>query len=188
MQRASVLSLLNEHRPFDRTEEAALRQILAFVEKYSDCFERECKPGHITGSAWIVDASNQCALLTHHRKLGRWLQPGGHADGDADILRVAWREAKEETGIERLEPVSREIFDVDVHPIPATQDVPAHRHFDIRFAFVAPPGATLRPSSESFSLAWVKLECLDDYSNEESLMRMKRKWLEQNGTSKKLSP
>src|SRR5215510_11521790 len=95
---------------------AALRQ---FVAANPNCFERSLQIGHVTGSAWIVDLDRTHALLTHHRKLNKWLQLGGHADGDPDILRVALREAREESNLDAIRPVSENIFDVDIHVIPA---------------------------------------------------------------------
>src|SRR6056297_1200916 len=98
------------------------------------CFERSnFQPGHVTGSAWLVDDSGENVLLTHHRKLDAWLQLGGHSDGDPDTAAVARREAEEESGL-AVELVSRDILDVDVHEIPARKSDPAHFHFDVRFA------------------------------------------------------
>ena len=105
---------------------------IRFIEEHPDCLLRSCLSGHLTGSAWIVDASRTRTLLTHHRKLDKWLQPGGHADGQADPLGVALREAEEECGV-AVRPVSTAIFDVDRHLIPARGDVPAHYHYDLRF-------------------------------------------------------
>ena len=88
--------------------------------------------GHITGSAWVVDIAGNRVLLADHAKLGRWLQPGGHSDGDPDTLAVALREAREESGLD-VRALDDAIFDIDVHRIPARGDEPAHLHFDVRF-------------------------------------------------------
>ncbi|MDZ7646212.1 MAG: NUDIX hydrolase [Cytophagales bacterium] len=95
-------------------------------------------PGHITGSAWIVDPSNTQALLVHHAKLNKWVQPGGHADGDENILQVALREAEEETGLKNFKVLSDPPFDVDIHLIPERADFPEHFHFDIRYLLKHP--------------------------------------------------
>ncbi len=129
---------------------AAAQQVRAFVLSTPDCFERSHLAGHITGSAWLLDPTGQRALLTLHHKL----QPGGHADGDADTLRVALREAQEESGITGIEPLDGAIFDVDVHPIPARGEVPAHLHYDIRYLLRA-PHARFCISDESDELAWL---------------------------------
>src|ERR1019366_3306840 len=115
--RTPLLDKLRAYRPSDAHEARMAEQLRLFVEAHADCFERSLAIGHVTGSAWIVDRDRTHTLLTHHRKLDKWLQLGGHADGDLDILRVALREAREESGLEAIRPVSEEIFDVDIHTI-----------------------------------------------------------------------
>ncbi len=105
----------------------------AFIDSHPDCFERSCQVGHITGSAWIVNRAGDRVLLTHHRKLGRWLQPGGHSDGDPDTLEVALREAREESGLD-VRALDEAIFDLDVHLIPARGHEPAHLKHPLIFS------------------------------------------------------
>lgn len=149
-----------------------------FVRAHSDCFERTCRVGHVTGSAWVLSPDRRQVLLVRHRKLGRWLQPGGHADGDPDVLAVALREAQEETGLERLGLLPGALgglpLDVDVHAIPARPGEPAHLHHDVRFLLLAQPGQTLRRSEESEDLAWFERVQLAEVSDEESLLRLER--------------
>lgn len=155
---------------------SSAEQVRAFVVREPACFERATTEGHITGSAWLLDDDLQRCLLTHHRKLNRWLQLGGHCDGDSDVLRVAMREAFEESGIAGIRPLSTEIFDVDVHEIPANPAEPAHLHFDVRFALVAPRGAGFTVSAESHDLAWVPRDEVDRYPTDCSVLRMASKW------------
>ena len=139
-------------------------------------FHRDHFPGHITASCWIMDEHNQFALLTHHAKLNRWLQPGGHADGDEDVLAVAWREAQEETGLKSLRLASDEIFDIDIHPIPARHDFPQHDHYDIRFLFHASMHEPLTITEESIDLAWKQVNALPVLTDHnESILRMAEK-------------
>ena len=147
---------------------------MSFFQANPDGLWRTCRPGHLTGSAWIVSPDRSCVLLTHHHKLGKWLQPGGHADGDPDPLSVALREAAEECGLAGLRPVSRDLFDFDRHEIPARGDEPAHWHFDFRFLIEADPSEPLRISAESRDLAWVGLARVADLNPEESMARMVR--------------
>ena len=147
----------------------------AFVRGHPDCFDRSCPPGHVTGSAWIVSADHRTVLLTLHRKLGRWLQLGGHADGDPDPLRVALREAREESGIEHFSVVGDGPLDVDVHEIPAYGRDAAHLHYDVRWLLVAPAGQAVRVSDESHALRWVAVGDLDAVLDETSLRRMARR-------------
>src|SRR5436305_5487357 len=121
MHRHPVTTLLRDHaaRALDAHEAAMVADTIRFVETHPDCLLRSCVPGHLTGSAWIVSADRQRTLLTHHHKLDKWLQLGGHADGDGDLLAVALREAQEESGLTRLRPVATAIYDFDRHWIPA---------------------------------------------------------------------
>ncbi len=152
-------------------------RVLSFIRHVPDCFCREHAEGHITGSAWLLDPQGEKSLLTLHRKLGRWLQPGGHADGDADTLRVALREAEEESGIAGISPLSHEIFDVDIHEIPARPATgePAHLHYDIRYLLQA-PSQDFHLSDESDALAWFSASELSALHPEESIRRMLRLW------------
>lgn len=126
-----------------------------FIREHEDCFERSCSEGHITGSAWLVNPAGDKALLTLHHKLKRWMQTGGHADGDPEPLRVALREAEEESGIGGITPVRDEIFDIDIHEIPARPHTGerAHYHYDVRYLLQA-PHESFSISPESDALAW----------------------------------
>ncbi|MBA8886434.1 8-oxo-dGTP pyrophosphatase MutT (NUDIX family) [Dokdonella fugitiva] len=138
---------------------------------------RERHSGHLTGSAWLVSADGERVLLTHHRKLDRWLQLGGHADGDADLARVALREAEEESGLLDLE-VEPAVFDLDRHRIPARGDEPEHWHYDVRFVVRARGSEAFVVGEESHALAWRDVaEIARDDAADVSLRRMARKWL-----------
>lgn len=174
MHRKKLLTLLEAHTPADKVEAAMLEETIQFVNQHSDCFERTLMVGHITGSAWIVDKTRTMAVLVHHRKLNRWFQPGGHCDGDSDVLNVAMKEAQEETGL-FVKPVDNQVFDVDIHLIPERKNEPAHYHYDIRFLLEAVPTQAFQLSSESKELRWVLLSEIAALNNSESIMRMVRK-------------
>lgn len=159
------------------TEEQRFKDQFLELLKEERCFERDhLNPGHITGSAWIVDKDFQFALLTHHAKLNRWLQPGGHADGDENVLRVALREAEEETGLVHLKTVDAQIFDLDIHTIPAKNDIAAHLHYDVRFLFIADLNEPLIITEESHDLQWIVMKDLEVLTgNNRSVMRMAEK-------------
>jgi 8-oxo-dGTP pyrophosphatase MutT (NUDIX family) len=154
--------LLRRHAPTDAKEATDLAEILAFLDRHPQPFDRGILEGHLTGSAVVVSAAGDRVLLLHHRKLRRWLQPGGHAEpGEREGEAVALREAREETGIEglALHPSARRPLDVDVHPIPARGDEPAHRHLDLRYLVVAPRDARLRRRvAEARALRWFTWE------------------------------
>ena len=139
--------------------------------------------GHFTGSAWLVSTDGERVLLTLHRKLGRWLQLGGHADGDGDLARVALREATEESGLAGL-AVEGMIFDVDRHPIPAHGTEPAHYHYDVRYVVRATSDERYTVSDESIDLRWWPVEeVIRDDSVDASLKRMANRWLDRAGAA-----
>ena len=142
---------------------------------HPDAFQRTHFPGHITGSAFLVDRTFTHTLLVHHGKLNRWLQPGGHADGDMDVAGVARREANEETGVYHLDLLATDIFDLDIHLIPARTDFPAHDHYDVRYLFCASMEEKVIVSEESHDVRWVPLADLERYNPEPSLLRLRDK-------------
>ena len=148
-----------------------------FAAAHVDCCERTCVPGHFTGSAWVVSADGERALLLHHRKLGIWVQPGGHADGDGDLAGVALREAEEETGLPGLR-IEGGVFDLDRHAIPARGDDPEHHHYDVRFVVRAGACEAFVVNEESHALAWLPVrDIAADPHADASVRRMARKWL-----------
>ena len=133
MHRNNLREKLEKYRPSNAEEVHARTLMLNFLNSHADCFERSCGIGHFTGSCWLENYDGTKFLLTLHRKIKIWLQLGGHADGDSDILRVALKEAHEESGLRHIEPVSPEIFDLSVHLVPEYKGIPAHYHYDVRF-------------------------------------------------------
>jgi 8-oxo-dGTP pyrophosphatase MutT (NUDIX family) len=174
-----VLKLLQAHAglSLDPHEAAMTAEVIRFAESQPECLHRSCVPGHLTGSAWVVSPDRKRTLLTHHHKLDKWLQLGGHADGDGDLLAVALREAREESGLTKLRVVSDQVFDVDRHWIPARKSEPGHYHHDLRFMIEGDPSEPLVISSESKELAWVDVAAVTTLNAEESMARMVRKTL-----------
>ena len=162
-------------------ELASAAQFTGFLQSHPAVFERSHRSGHFTGSAWLINADGMRVLLMHHRKLDRWLQPGGHADGNADLARVALREAREETGVTGLQ-VEHGIFDIDRHRIPARANEPEHWHYDVRYVVRASADERFVINQESQSLAWCPvIEIADQAGFDDSLRRMARKWLLRGG-------
>jgi 8-oxo-dGTP pyrophosphatase MutT (NUDIX family) len=175
VHRTQHLSLLKKYRARFPEEESACAELERFVIDNESCFDRELLIGHMTGSAWVVDKHCTKTLLTHHKKLNQWFQPGGHADGDSDVAAVAMREAIEETGLIDLEFVSNEIFDLDIHLIPERKDEPEHYHYDCRFLIRCGGDETYSISEESNDLAWIPFREIDRYTTEDSILRMVNK-------------
>ena len=172
-----TLTLLRAYAagPLDANEAAMAAEYAPFVTAHADCLLRTCVPGHLTASAWIVDRTRRWTLLTHHHQLDRWLQLGGHVDGNPDLLAAALREGLEESGLKSLVPVSPEILDVDRHVIPARKTEPEHFHYDVRFLIEGDRDEPLQISDESKDLAWVELSRVAELNPSESLARMVRK-------------
>jgi 8-oxo-dGTP pyrophosphatase MutT (NUDIX family) len=188
MHRRPLLEMLARYRAAFPTEAGVVDRMSRLVESHVDCFERTCRPGHITGAAWIVSPDRRRCLLTHHRKLDRWLQLGGHADGQWQIELVALREAREESGLPAFDlvPIDGMLIplDLDVHQIPARRDdcgrvvEDAHEHYDVRFLFIAHSGEPPHCSDESHEVAWFTPDEVSRRTNEESVLRMLHKALE----------
>lgn len=151
-------TLLYNYQPRFPEEHQFLQRCFWLLENHEDAFERSLDIGHFTASAWILNKNRDKALLTHHAKLDRWLQLGGHADGEKNLLQVALKEAQEESGLRSIQILSEAIFDIDIHEIPAREPEPAHDHYDIRFVFEADEQEPLVQNHESKALAWVDLK------------------------------
>ena len=158
-----------------------VENVLTFIVSETRPWSRATLAGHLTASAWVLDRTRSHAVLIHHRKLNRWLQPGGHfEDVDTSWHAAAQREVTEETGLAQfiVQPDNDELFDVDVHPISARKDEPAHFHYDLRFLFVADVDATLDRAlrvnlDEVHDCLWFSLtELANDLTMELSMRRM----------------
>lgn len=156
-------------------------EITRFIATTPRAWSRTTLEGHITASAWLLDRSRSHAALIHHRKLSLWLQPGGHVeDFDASWRAAAQREVTEETGLDRFiaQADDAKLFDVDVHPIPARPNEPAHFHYDLRFLFIADVDATVNRKlminkEEAHDCRWFALtELQNDSSLDASVRRM----------------
>ncbi len=175
MKRRLIQNLLNSYIPTD-DEIAYKESTIRFIESYKECFERTLSIGHITASCLLIDKNEERALLTHHKKLNRWFQLGGHCDGDHDVLRVAVKEAQEESGILDIVPVKSEIFDIDVHLIPGNKKEIAHFHYDIRFILKVNSDENIKKSSESNELRWINKDCQSLPTENQSVVRLFNKW------------
>ena len=177
MHRESLLRALKRYEELHPEDRARSAAITDFVRRREDCFLRSCLEGHITASGWVLSPDGRRFLLVHHKKLGTWLQPGGHADGEPDTVTVALNEAREESGLvdlEVIEPHDGELspLDVDVHTIPEYGGVAEHLHYDIRYLLRASKEGPLKVSAESHDVRWFGWREAGGLLEEESLRRM----------------
>ena len=175
----------------EATESQVLVELDRFLTDHPDALERSCVPGHITGSALVVNPSLDRVLLTLHAKLGKWLQLGGHADGEADVAAAALREAREESGREEIEFFPWEKLcglsddgedgetitpiDCDIHEIPGRGSVPSHLHYDVRYLCVLDDELPLHITAESKDLRWLALDEACALTSELSMLRQFKK-------------
>jgi len=158
-------------------EEEYRRVMLMFMANYPNCFDRSLVVGHFTGSAWLLNKDRSHALLMHHTKLNRWLQLGGHCDGNANVLEVAIREAQEESGIGSIVSLSQDLFDIDIHLIPERGNEKAHYHYDVRFLLGVTSDEQIVQNRESKELRWIPRDKKELPTDNPSILRMFHKWV-----------
>ncbi len=158
----------------DRTIVSRTLDLVAATDTPFD--RKQCAPGHITASAFVISPSAEHLLLIFHSKLGRWLQPGGHIDSsDPSLLAAATREAREETGLSDLSPLSQDIVHLDIHAIPPRgapgdeRHEASHEHFDVRYVFCS-RDAEPRPGSDALDARWVRLSQLPAIDTDASVL------------------
>lgn len=169
----NIYEILKQYKPSYPEEFVSKNKMLELIDTCDDCFFRTCRVGHFTASAFLLNKDKTHVCLMHHAKLDKWMQLGGHCDGDHDVLNVAIKEAQEESGIEKIKPIENDIFDIDIHLIPPNSTDDAHYHFDIRFLLHAYDNDTLIKNHESKELRWVKKY---DKNIPQNVFRMFEKW------------
>ena len=177
MDEFHLLDQLNLYVRYHDSEKEMRERMMEFIKTDPRCFENDNPNGHITASAWIFDPETQYVGLVFHKKLNKWLMPGGHSDGDPDTAAQALREAQEEFGGEGLVLSSEYIFDIDIHQLPEDlkRNVPPHLHYDVRFLIYGSSSIAPHLSDESQDVQWVALQDVPQYTTETSMLRMMKK-------------
>lgn len=178
---SSARAAISAYQPSDPRELGFRERMLALLELEAPFSRGHFTPGHLTASAFVISPSADEVLLILHRKLGIWVQPGGHIEtDDASLLDAARREIAEEVGLQLGADVTASIFDLDIHAIPARKSEPAHEHFDVRYCF----HSTTRDfvaSSEVADARWIELSKIDQLTSDESVLRAMRKLAQRAG-------
>jgi 8-oxo-dGTP pyrophosphatase MutT (NUDIX family) len=167
----TLAGLLSQYQPEDIVEKSYLKRFECLYAEGDVSFSRLNGERHFTASGWITDEKYEHVLLIEHRKLGRWLQPGGHADGNSDLFEVCLKEVREETGLTSFHAEPK-IFDLDIHKIPASKAHPSHDHYDVRFHIIADKGQRLLNNHEVLSVKWFELEEVKEEFTDPSIARM----------------
>jgi 8-oxo-dGTP pyrophosphatase MutT (NUDIX family) len=179
---ATLITQLEQYQPWDATESAHQAAILELLRSNSAAFDRHAyQPGHITGSTWILAEETEQVALIFHRRINRWLQPGGHAEpGENNGVSTALREAAEELGL-MIDPARASLFDLDVHRIPATATQPEHSHFDLRY-LCRIEHQPLDSGSDAAAARWFTVAELEAIALDQSMKRMLDKGLKAIGS------
>lgn len=177
MSRERLISQLKAYSTSFAEESSFVPRFISLLGNFNNCFDRSLESGHITGSAWVVSKDMSYVVLLHHSKLNRWLQPGGHADGEEEMAKVVAKELEEETGLIDYRWLDEDhIFDLDIHLIPERSNEKAHFHFDIRLAAIADFSSSLVGNNESKEVKWVSLDNITPANGfEQSILRMVEK-------------
>lgn len=176
-RQAALLKELLAYAPSDRQETKHRDAMVTLLEAGADPFCRDqFFPGHFTASAFVLNPERNALVLILHRKLKRWLQPGGHIEpGDTSPLAAAARETREETGLQTIACSASQLFDLDVHAIPGRLESPEHKHYDLRFLLCAQMESELLPNDEVTDAKWVPLADVSTWESDASVMRAVRK-------------
>ncbi len=176
-----LIEQLRCYKAIDQEETDMRNKVIEYLESTDDYLGKVNPAGHITGSSWIINKTKDKALLTHHLKLNIWVQLGGHTELDETVVQSAYREGIEESGLEELILMQDSIYDIDVHLIPERKGIKAHYHYDIRYLFEADDQVDFIVSDESHDLKWVALNDIEQYSTDQSILRMVEKMEGLNG-------
>lgn len=174
------IEMIRKYTPYNEQEEKDKKIIIQCINKFEDILTRENKILHITSSAFIVNKSKDKVLMVYHNIYNSWSWVGGHADGEKDLLAVAIKEAKEETGVKNIIPINSDIFSLEVLPVlghvKREEYVSAHLHLSVSYLFEVDENEVLiiKPDENS-GVKWISIDEVNTYSNEPHMQKIYEK-------------
>ncbi|NCN45203.1 MAG: NUDIX hydrolase [Candidatus Pacebacteria bacterium CG10_big_fil_rev_8_21_14_0_10_36_11] len=176
LKRKKVLNLLEKIEPVDQQESFDIQKVKELIVKHENIFDRDCLVAHLTASALVVNPRTKKVLLHNHKKLNKWLQFGGHADGESDLAKVALKEAGEETGLIDLVFLTHLPIDLEVQKIPFHKGIPEHLHLDFRFVLITDAEKVPTPDEvESQELQFFDFSAISQMNLDLALVRLANK-------------
>lgn len=169
-----VMNEINLYKPYTEQEESDKNCMLQYLNDFDNVFLRENNYGHFTSSAWVVNKEKTKVLMIHHNIYNSWAWPGGHADGDTDLMHVAMKEVEEETGVNKIKPVTEEIFALDIIPVwghvKRGKYVSSHEHLNVTYLLECDEKETLKiKEDENSGVKWVPIKDIDRCVEDEQM-------------------
>ncbi|MFC7686191.1 NUDIX hydrolase [Ureibacillus sp. GCM10028918] len=176
----NIKQQLEQYNPYNAQEEKDLEMILRYMDTFDNLFTRENEFAHFTASAWLVNEDHTKVLMAYHNIYDSWSWVGGHADGATDLLHVALKEAKEETGLTKVKPVSDQIFSIEILGVPAHEKkgkhIATHVHLNITYLIEASESDLIRVKpDENSDIGWFELDRAIEASTEPEMKVVYRK-------------
>lgn len=183
MKDLKIFKEISNFIPYNEQEASDKESILNYIKDFDNVFYRENGYGHFTSSAWVVNKERTKVLMIHHNIYNSWAWPGGHADGDDNLINVAMKEVKEETGVKNIKPISNNILAIDVIPvwghIKRGKYVSSHEHLNVTYLFECDENETLRiKADENAGVRWINIDEINDLVEDQQMHNIYAKLIE----------
>lgn len=173
------MNLKNEienYKPYNEQEEKDKEVMLKYIDTFEDVLTRKNEIGHFTASSWAVNKERTKVIMIYHNIYKSWAWTGGHADGESDLLKVAIKELKEETGVQNVKVLKDDIFSLEIIRVDGHvkrgKYVSTHVHLNLTYLLEIDENEMLRiKKDENSGVKWVKLEDVEKQSTEEWLVQ-----------------
>ena len=174
---------IEEYKPYNEQEEQDKKVILKYIDTFDDVLTRNNEFGHFTASSWVLNKDKTKVLMIYHNIYKSWAWTGGHSDGDSNLLNVAIREVKEETGVKDVKPISDDIFSLEIicvnGHVKRGKYVSSHVHLNVTYLLEADEDEELKiKEDENSGVRWVDIDKAVELSNEAWMKGIYKKLIE----------